>query len=203
MRRVLFTVLVLAFLSALGWADNVDLSHPYHVYVSGTWNSHDPSCASNCTETVTLNFVYYPNLLTYPYGAFFDSGTFQMTSSGFLGAFDGSPFTGSGFRPVYIGADDAWAFRNSSGDEIDLDHNGFIGPFPIRMYIYDCFSDACRSAFPGNPPSSAYIEATQLTATVTPVSDGDDHINWILIVASAFAIFAGGHKLSWNVRLSS
>ena len=203
MRRVLILLLVL--LPSLGWAGSIDTT-AYQVNVSGTWLSTNPSCVSNCTETMSMSFVYdaYPGLVNDVYGVI-PLSTFQMASSGFLGSFI-PPSSTSGLMQVDDFADGI-AFRSSLGDEIDLDHFGFLGPNPIRLFIYDCFSAECSDAYPHHIPSPAYIDANALTTTVVQVPD--EPSGWVLLLISAVACGFGlrvNHRSAYSqetVRLES
>jgi hypothetical protein len=162
-----FVLLALVFLATSAWADSV-----YDVNVWGTWNSKNSSCVSNCTETIGMSFLFVANPDPGVYG-WIDLSSFKMGSSGFLGSFGLPNGATDAFGLLPVGHEaDGLAFRNSLGDEIDLNHFGFLNNPPISLFVYDCLSDECRNGFPHSFTSAAYIEADYMKATVVSVSDG-------------------------------
>ena len=195
MRRVLVLLLALAFLPTLCRAGSIDVTN-YQVDVSGKFVEANPSCVSNCTETISVGYEFESNLdvfnPTSPTNGIYGwvvTSTIQVTSSGFLGSFSPASFISGLWAhngPQYsLG----FPFVNSLGDEIDLANPGpgLSNTGPATLLIYDCVSTReCANAYPGNP--SSYIFANSTTATVVPMPESSPAWQFLLISASACTV---------------
>ncbi|MGA9507236.1 MAG: hypothetical protein WBV55_01185 [Candidatus Sulfotelmatobacter sp.] len=187
MRRLLIVIAVLAFCSALTWADTIELD----VNAWATFTATQP-CSSNCTETIGVNFLVdlpnHGNTQLVP-------NSVSVSSSGFLGSFS-SPYCTS-CSPI-LG--DYIAFYNNGifGDEIDLMFAGFVIPPGINTLSFDlftCVSSACQAAYGSNYPYALHpnptIESSVVTAVAVP-----DGTSFLSLALSAF----GTVGLGWLWR---
>lgn len=193
MSRVLVLLFALAFLPTLCRAQ-VDVAN-YQIDVTGEWISTNPSCGSNCTETMNMDFVYERNLdpssgTTSPFG-WIDLNTFQVDSSGFLGQFSFlprfNPVNSPGLWAIYgISATDLPVF-NSALDEVDLHDQTFFGPVPTSLILYSCpYSNNCANAYPGQYPAD--ISANTTTTKIVAMPESDPTWQLLLVLAMVFAI---------------
>ncbi|HWC18505.1 MAG TPA: hypothetical protein VG498_15895 [Terriglobales bacterium] len=184
--------LALSFLSVLSFADS------YQIDISANWISQSTTCGSNCAETINMNFSYVPDSnfsVDNNYGSM-DLSTFQLSSSGFLDPLEPLTYSGN-----YV-AIDGLAFRTATGNEVDLDNFGFGLNFPlsvpVRLFIYDCVTAECRAAYPDRPSSPAYIDATYLNVSVTPMPEGAN--SWELLLTSLLVCAFGFWRVHHNAE---
>ena|ERR1017187_1826779 len=195
-------ILLLAFLPTLCRATQIDVTN-YQIDVTGNWVETNPSCVSNCTETININYefesnldVFNPTATTNGIYGWIVASTMQVTSSGFLGD--------SFAAPSFVPPGGLWAdygpqlslgfpFFNSQRDEVDLGNPGpgLSNTGPATLLIYNCpYSDDCINAYPpslGEPPFD--IIANNTTATVVQVPAFDSA--WELLLISAIACTVG------------
>jgi hypothetical protein len=194
MHRVLVLLLTLVFLPVLCRADSIDVVN-YQINITSTWIATNPACISNCTETMNLSYVFESNLDVFnpnsPNRGIFgwvEMNTLQESSSGFMGSFIFTRFPASGLweddgQPSADGMP-FYNTLNAPTDEIDL---GIMGPGLSGkggpdLFISDCFTESCQSAYPRVNPQ-AEIMANRETSTAVPVPAFDSA--WELLLVSA------------------
>ena len=140
----------------------------YQIDRAGNWIATNPNCVSNCTETMSMDYVYGSSRLNLANDSIYgwiDLSTFQVSSSGFVGLFR-SP-------------DRSGLFANS----------GEIGPLPTVLSIYDCrHSDDCQNAYPGMYQGGKVANSTTTKVVQVPESDPEWEFLLILAVAGAVAL---------------
>jgi hypothetical protein len=192
MRRFLITLAAVLFCSASSWADGI-----LDVYVAGTFTATQ-ACVSNCTETISISFLFDPASITRAPGldpnGWIDPSALSITSSGFLGSF--SPQLSANGTLLVSWFDSYIPFKNANGDELDI-HTG-LGPnfFPmgtntIGVQIYSCGID-CSAEYGSH---HTFINPSFETSTVTPIAVPDD-TSFLSLALTAFATVA----LAWRFR---
>jgi hypothetical protein len=145
MQRFVLMFCAVVVLCCSGWADKLTVDH---VTVSGTITATQP-CSSNCTETISLNFLFVPGyedpfFTTYGYIL---PGSFNETYSGFLGS---ASVVGGGDFHIVEGFG-YWYICCGAGTEVDLVW-GFETPDifnpanPVGLSFYACNVQACQDA---------------------------------------------------------
>lgn len=186
-KRLLVLIAVLACSSAPSWADSIELD----VNAWGTYTATQP-CSSNCTETIAMSFLYDTPSVDYPEGEMVP-GSFQMSSSGFLGTFSGPS------NQRWMG--DYMPSFNGLGDEIDLYSfaaNEFSiapGVNTVGFFIYSCQSEICANAFGQTWTADGPGFTSDESSIVTPVQVPDgDSVPWLMVTA------LGAIGLVWRWR---
>jgi hypothetical protein len=161
MRKVLVLLLALASLPVLCQAQT-DVTN-YQVDVISDWVETNPSCVSNCTETISMDYEFELNLdygnPTSPtsdiYG-WYQGDTFQINSSGFLGSFVLAPHTPEGLWGSYgptVGL--SIYFFNRQGDDVGLSNqvpSVANSAVPSRLLL-DCnTTETVTTHFQTDPP---------------------------------------------------
>jgi len=169
MSRFVIALAMLAFFSVSVWADGI-----LDVNISGTFIATQP-CSSNCTETVSISFLFDPAKYSYAdvYG-YAVPGTTSIWASGFLGSFDSLSYRGSnGYINLSMGYT---PFLDTGGDELDIRFSVNPPFFPVGV-------DTIRMEFYGIHTNPAYLDAfgpnccvdpAYYTSTVTPVAVPDE-----------------------------
>ncbi len=179
MRRTSILLLILALLPSFSWADPI-----LQVNSWATWFTKNPSCTSNCTQTVAVDFLFDPTKLDES-GWIIDASTFHTASSGFLGSFSPGIRSDGTIRTDNV---ELWMV-NGLGDEIGL--NGFdyydgprVGNNTMRWEFWNCRSAACQDAFPGSETYVTAPDATYQASKVTRISVPEPNIFVLLLVAA-------------------